>query len=125
MAKPLPTRRATNADLPRIVDLLLAVASVGALIRAETEAVDLILIEGARQHFDEAGDLEAVVIVRPEATYDVYCRPGLARWRGVAIRRALKARAGASLASHCTVRFWPDSERLGGRFVQSGTGRAL
>lgn len=125
MAKPIPTRRATNADLPQIVDLFLAVASVGALIRAETEAVDLILVEGFRRQLDQAGILEAVIVVRPGPTYDVYCRPGIARHRTTALRREVKRRAGLALASHCVVRFWPDSGGLSGRYVQSGTGRSL
>jgi len=129
VAKPLPTRRATNADLPAAIDLVahavVISARVGDHIKDKRPAVDLILVEGARGEFDEHGKIEAVIVVRAPGDYDVYCLPGMARRLAVAVRAECKRRAGLSLASHCVVRFWPDPENLGGTYTQAGAGRAL
>ena len=120
----LPTRRATSADIPRIVDILLAVAQLGALIKAESSAEDLLLVERSKPQLEESAEVAAVIIVRPGQIFDVY-HSGLARSLAVAIRADAKRRALVSCAASCTVRFWPPVEDLGGTFRCAGTGRAI
>ena len=123
MPKTLFTRRATSADIPRVVDLMVSAARVGALIEAQGTADDLILVERPCGVSEEYGALVAVIVVRPGPVYDVF-HLGISKTLAMDVRAEAKRRAGLALAAKCVLQFIPDNG-LGGSFTEKGSGRRL